>query len=157
MSENLLQSASGLSNSKLSKATAGTGDVVSGKTFYAGDKNLKTGTFNLSAATATAADVLSGKTFYAGNNTLKTGTLNLGSKVSIIEITAPPVGNEYRNGSSSYNTGKQILWCPIKTFLSYQDGSNNQIQITSYSNGIIYYNWRVHNLGIRAYVPVIFA
>lgn len=157
MAESLLDKSNGLSISKLSSTTASASDVVSGKTFYSGDKNLKTGSLSLYSATASAADVLSGKTFYAGNTTLKTGTLNLGSKVSIIEIDAPPQGNEYRNGSSSYNTGKQILWCPIKTFLSHADGSNNQIQITSYSNGIIYYNWRVHNIGILAYVPVIFA
>lgn len=40
-----LQSASGgLTKSKLELATAVPGDVVAGKTFYAGDKNLKTGT-----------------------------------------------------------------------------------------------------------------
>ena len=40
-----LQSASGgLTKSKLALATAVPGDVVAGKTFYAGDKNLKTGT-----------------------------------------------------------------------------------------------------------------
>lgn len=34
----------GLSNSKLKVATAAESDVVSGKTFYAGDKTIKTGT-----------------------------------------------------------------------------------------------------------------
>lgn len=36
---------------------------------------LKSGGLNLSNANATTNDVLSGKTFYAGNNTLKTGTI----------------------------------------------------------------------------------
>ena len=35
----------GLSNSKLKLATATAADVSSGKTFYAGDKTIKTGTF----------------------------------------------------------------------------------------------------------------
>lgn len=35
----------GLSNSKLKLATATAADVASGKTFYAGDKTIKTGTF----------------------------------------------------------------------------------------------------------------
>ena len=35
----------GLSNSKLKLATATESDVVSGKTFFAGDKTIKTGTF----------------------------------------------------------------------------------------------------------------
>ena len=157
MPTDFLSEVTGLSLSSLEKATALPADVISGKTFYSGDKELKTGTFNLSAATATAADVLSGKTFYAGNNTLKTGTLNLGSKVSIIEITAPPVGNEYREGDASYNTGRQILWCKTQVYGAYGDNYWNTITVNSYSNGVIYYHWRVHNNGARAYVPVIFA
>ena len=157
MAKNLLDKSNGLSISKLSSTTASVSDVVSGKTFYSGDKNLKTGSLRLSSATAAAADVLSGKTFYAGNTTLKTGTLNLGSKVSIIEITAPPVGNEYREGDASYNTGRSILWCKAQVYGVYGDNYWNTITVTSYSNGVIYYHWRVHNNGARAYVPVIFA
>ncbi len=63
----------GLSGGKLALATAETGDVLAGKTYYAGDKELKTGTLALADATATESDVASGKTFYAGDNTLKTG------------------------------------------------------------------------------------
>lgn len=44
MPDYILNDSNGLSNSKLSLATAGTGDVIAGKTFYAGDKNLKNGT-----------------------------------------------------------------------------------------------------------------
>lgn len=77
--EDLMCPSNGLNNSKLKKASAGTSDVLSGKTFYAGDKNLKTGSFNLGAANAGTSDVLSGKTFYAGDKSLKTGTFNLGS------------------------------------------------------------------------------
>lgn len=43
MPDKLVSPSSGLSNSKLAKANASTGDVLSGKSFYAGDKNLKTG------------------------------------------------------------------------------------------------------------------
>lgn len=111
----------------------------------------------LQLASATEADVLSGKTFYAGDKVIKTGTLDLGAKVSIIEISAAPVGNEYREGNSSYNTGRQILWCKTGTFGVYGDNYWNTITVTSYSNGIIYYHWRVHNNGARAYVPVIFS
>lgn len=65
----------GLSNGKLAQATATPADVLSGKTFFAGGKDIKTGTFDLSLANATAAQVLKGYKFYAGNSTLKTGTL----------------------------------------------------------------------------------
>lgn len=44
MSDKLISPSSGLSNSDLAKANAGTGDVIAGKTFYAGIKTLKTGT-----------------------------------------------------------------------------------------------------------------
>ncbi len=44
MPDNLLEPITGLSITKLEKATATSSDVISGKTFYAGDKNLKTGT-----------------------------------------------------------------------------------------------------------------
>lgn len=43
MPDKLLSPSSGLSNSDLAKANAGTGDVIAGKTFYAGIKTLKTG------------------------------------------------------------------------------------------------------------------
>lgn len=65
----------GLSGGKLALATAETDDVLAGKTYYAGDKELKTGTLALADATATESDVASGKTFFAGDNTLKTGAL----------------------------------------------------------------------------------
>ena len=69
----------GLSGGKLALADAETGDVLAGKTYYAGDKELKTGTLALADATATAADVASGKTFYAGDKTIKTGNARIGS------------------------------------------------------------------------------
>lgn len=65
----------GLSNGKLAQATATPADVLSGKTFFAGGKDIETGTFNLAAANATAAQVLNGYKFYAGDKELKTGTL----------------------------------------------------------------------------------
>lgn len=42
----------GLTNSKLALATAAPSDVISGKTFYAGDKVLKTGTATAKAINA---------------------------------------------------------------------------------------------------------
>lgn len=40
----LMTASGGLSNGKLALATAGTADVLAGKTYYAGDKEIKTGT-----------------------------------------------------------------------------------------------------------------
>ena len=53
----------GLSSGKLAQATAAESDVLSGKKFYAGNKNLKTGTLALSGSAGTG-DVLRGATFY---------------------------------------------------------------------------------------------
>lgn len=90
MPENLMDPITGLSDSKLSQATASSSDVLSGKTFYSGDKTLKSGTFNLGIATAIASDVLSGKTFYAENSTLKTGTLvNIKTRYVVVGIVGP--------------------------------------------------------------------
>lgn len=58
-------------------ANATVEDVVSGKTFYAGNSSIKVGTKvvpDLTVATALEDDVLLGKTFFSGDNTLKTGT-----------------------------------------------------------------------------------
>ena len=43
MSTDLLEPITGLSIANLEKATASSSDVISGKTFYSGDKSLKTG------------------------------------------------------------------------------------------------------------------
>lgn len=86
----------GLSSGKLAQATAAESDVLSGKKFYAGNKNLKTGTLALSG-NANAAQVLSGYTFYKDNAKSKqTGSMaNRGS----ISTTLNP------GGSKSYSAG----------------------------------------------------
>lgn len=86
----------GLSSGKLAQATAAESDVLSGKKFYAGNKNLKTGTLALSGNAGTG-DVLSGRTFYKDNAKSKqTGTMaNRGS----ISATLNP------GGSKSYSAG----------------------------------------------------
>lgn len=72
----------GLSTSDLTTATAEEVDVVKGKTFFAGDKTIKTGTLDIESATAVEANVLAGKTFYAGDKTIKTGTMPNRASVS---------------------------------------------------------------------------
>lgn len=92
--------AGGLTNSKLAQANSGTGDVLSGKTFYSGDKNLKTGTLSLSGS-AGDGDVLSGKTYYNNDAKAKrTGNMaNRGAWGTTISpggsVTIPP---GYHNG-----------------------------------------------------------
>lgn len=84
----------GLSGGKLALADAETGDVLAGKTYYAGDKELKTGTLALANATATESDVRSGKTFFAGNGSLKTGSCELSANTT----------SRYLRGAGAYST-----------------------------------------------------
>lgn len=97
------KSGGGLSNSKLALATATTGDTLSGKTFYSGDKTLKTGTLALSG-NAAVSDVLTGKTFYNTNAKSKqTGTIpskaaaTYGAKTSAQTIAA----GQYLSGAQT--------------------------------------------------------
>ena len=67
---------------------AAAGDVLQGKTFYAGDNELKTGTLALTGDAA-ADDVLKGKSFYSTDpKTKNTGTLELTGDVTEAEVPA---------------------------------------------------------------------
>lgn len=86
----------GLSSGKLAQATAAESDVLSGKKFYAGNKNLKTGTLALSG-NANAEQVLSGYTFYSDNAKSRlTGRMTNRGNIS---ATLNP------GGSKSYSAG----------------------------------------------------
>ena len=76
----------GLSSGKLAQATAAESDVLSGKKFYAGNKNLKTGTLALSGSAGTG-DVLRGATFYKDDPKSKlTGTLALTGNANAAQV-----------------------------------------------------------------------
>lgn len=63
----------------VSNATAIADDVLIGKTFFAGDNNVKVGTYvkpQINLATATVNDVFNNASFYAGTDTIKTGALD---------------------------------------------------------------------------------
>ena len=76
----------GLSSGKLAQATAAESDVLSGKKFYAGNKNLKTGTLALSGSAGTG-DVLRGATFDKDDPKSKlTGTLALSGNANAAQV-----------------------------------------------------------------------
>lgn len=111
----------GLSSGKLAQATAAESDVLSGKKFYAGNKNLKTGTLALSG-NANAAQVLSGYTFYKDNAKSKqTGTMaNKGAVSASVDpgstYTIPAGyhnGKGHVSGNRKYTTvllGQHTSW-----------------------------------------------
>ena len=112
MPEDLLTLSTGLSNSKLESANAVAGDVKSGKTFYAGDKTIKTGTLTLSG-NAIVGDVLSGKTFYSNSWTKQTGSMtNRGTWNSTIDpgnSVTIPAGYHSGSGKVTANTSSATL------------------------------------------------
>lgn len=95
MSLSLMGPASGLTAGKLVGANADASDVLKGKKFFAGDKNIKTGTLELTGS-AGAGDVLSGVTFYNTDAKSKqTGTLALSGNAGTGDVL---------NGTTFYNT-----------------------------------------------------
>jgi len=94
-------------------ANATVDDVVDGKTFYAGNGNLKVGTKvvpDLTVATASEDDVILGKTFYAGDNTIKTGAKELPKlENATATIEDVLVGKTFFAGDNTIKTGtKQV-------------------------------------------------
>lgn len=96
----------------LSDATAKTSDVLSGKTFYAGDHTKKMGTLtkpDTATATARAYDVLSGKTFFAGNDEIKTGTLTKAdTTIATAQEEDVEQGKTFFAGNDEIKTGSYI-------------------------------------------------
>lgn len=93
----------GLSSGKLAQATAAESDVLSGKKFYAGNKNLKTGTLALSGSAETG-DVLRGATFYKDDPKSKlTGTLALSGNATAAQVLSGYTF--YKDNAKSKQTG----------------------------------------------------
>ncbi len=96
MPENLLSPITGLSESALALATAIASDVLSGKTFYAGDKDIKTGSMT--------------------NRGAWTGSVAAGSSITI------PAG--YHNGSGKVTASSGSVSSTSETFTAQINGVN---------------------------------
>lgn len=83
----------GLSNSELEKANAQITDVAEGKTFYAGDKTLKTGV---------AGKIFKGDFTSLYNDTI---TINLGYRPKTLVLTYRYSGADTNNQTIIYNAG----------------------------------------------------
>ena len=88
---------------------------------------------NLANATATTGDVLSGKTFYSGNEDLKTGTMtNRGawtSSVAAGESVTIPAG--YHNGSGKVTASKGSLHRKTISFWSGANSGSKTYNVVS--------------------------
>ena len=76
MPTDFLSEATGLSASKLGQATATEGDVLVGKTFYSGDKTLKTGTMKDTQSLAVTPMVLTHACMSLNQASLPSGDCN---------------------------------------------------------------------------------
>lgn len=126
MEENLLSTLSGLSASKLSQATASASNVLSGKTFYAGNKDIKTGTMTNRGAWSTSVAA--------------------GSSVTI------PVG--YHNGSGKVTANREnkkewIYYCGLATSATYLVVGNSS-WLSSYSRSTVRFS-KSGNVRINMY------
>ena len=105
MANTMISAGGGLSKSKLALATATESDVASGKTFYAGDKTIKTGT--------------------SLGNKFKETFNNLSSASRILLWTNSNHTNN-NTGSVTANTGSQLYaayYIYVKRYSSTTDGS----------------------------------
>ena len=111
MPSNFLNESSGLTSSRLEEANAIEEDVKSGKTFYAGDKELKTGTLSLSG-NADVSDVRSGRTFYSNSFTKRTGTMSIIGAYKIFSGQGNQtidVRSKFPNDYQSFTTSNFII------------------------------------------------
>ena len=135
MPTNLLQESTGLTTPKLELASATVGDVKSGRTFYAGDKTLKTGTLSLSGDAATS-DVKSGKTFYSNSFTKQSGSLSLTGNATAANVQ---LGKTFYSDSFTKLTGTSKFAYNKMIFisgLSHYDLSLNVMYIVESENGV---------------------
>lgn len=102
----LMTASGGLSNSKLALANAGTEDVLNGKTFYSGDKEIKTGLIT--------------------NNGAWSSSIEYGQSVII------PQG--YHNGAGTVSTKEQaaVYLGYVHVLTTNTDGSNASVRLMFY-------------------------
>lgn len=114
----------GLSDVDLALANATPEDVFSGKTFYSGNKELKTGTALSTPVTATESDVKNGKTYYDNYGVLRTGTESAGLKI----VSGRTVGTttiSYSTLNVKYVAARPYIYGLEYTFTSTDGGSYN--------------------------------
>lgn len=113
----------GLTNAKLALATALVSDVAQGKTFYAGDKTLKTGTAPI---TKFASGVIS----FDGYGTRTTITLGWRPRYVFVQLTQTKKADDY--SALSYIDGLCTGFCRTEDRAFYiQGGSLNDLRPTA--------------------------
>lgn len=105
----------GLTGAKLALANATEDEVFQGKTFYAGDKEIKTGRALSQATTVSASNLFNGQTAYNNKGQLITGTALSQS----VNVTA----NNIPSGVTAYNQAGQRISGNGSSVFKYESGS----------------------------------
>ena len=162
----------GLSSGKLAQATAAESDVLSGKKFYAGNKNLKTGTLALSGSAGTG-DVLRGATFYKDDPKSKfTGTLALSGNANAAQVLSGYTfykdnAKSKQTGTMANNGGVSVTLNPGSSYVvpaGYHNGSgsvkakNADINLagTYYTTAASALNWSTTVSGANALLVIVY-
>lgn len=122
MADSLMGPATGLVNSKLALADAGTENVLSGKKFYAGDKIIKTGSMPNNGAWSSTIDP--GQTvqvpggYHTGGGTVTARGLTANDVLGRIKVANANVGANV--GSNRYILG--IIYSDLRRYPG--DGTN---------------------------------
>lgn len=134
MADTMISAGGGLSKSKLALATATAADVASGKTFYAGDKTLKTGVsqakklgYGDASKTFSATSISNYKSLTEGNfYVVVTGvTVGAASKYSNWAFHRGGSGSISISKSYSANNGTLTVTVTIKNpTVTWTDGAN---------------------------------
>ena len=162
----------GLSSGKLAQATAAESDVLSGKKFYAGNKNLKTGTLALSGSAGTG-DVLRGATFYKDDPKSKlTGTLALSGNANAAQVLSGYTfykdnAKSKQTGTMANNGGVSVPLNPGSSYVvpaGYHNGGGrvraNNVGVslagTGYTTGASALNWSTTVSGANALLVIVY-
>lgn len=124
MADTMISAGGGLSKSKLALANAALSDVLSGKTFYAGDKNLKTGTMANRGSISATLNPGGSKSYSAGY--YSGGTIICNSVESAIKhITFHAAYGAKQNGDVyTYSVGNKIIG--VSWMEDSADSNNNR-------------------------------
>lgn len=140
MPDTMINAGGGLSNSKLALATAVPSDVTSGKTFYAGDKELKTGTHKvtiITLATGSSSTTINVKDKCPDWANLTASNFFISSNYSSlyhrfpggsdphadIRVYAPSVSYNASTGNVTVSQG--YIWCEAATSGGSTTGTSN--------------------------------
>lgn len=130
MADTMISAGGGLSKSKLALADAILSDVLSGKTFYAGDKTLRTGTMANRGSISATLNPGDSKSYSAGY--YSGGTIKCNSAASMIKTTTL---NFYTSWESPFTKNAPGTIVGVKSMIRGEN-SNVPVQFSVSGNSM---------------------